>query len=103
MHPLLILFVGGVVLTLGDIVAKNWVIKKEKYLYVVCMLFYLIGLNFLVWSYKFEDIAVASIIFEIFNVITLTLAGIYLFKENITKTELAGMILGVFSIIVLEI
>jgi multidrug transporter EmrE-like cation transporter len=103
MEPILILLVGGLSLTIGDLIAGKWVENKNKFLYILIMLFYMMGLNFLVMSYRFEDIAVASIILEIFNVTSLTLAGIYFFKENITKTELAGIIVGILAIIVLEL
>jgi len=103
MQPLLILLIGGLSLTAGDLIAGKWVENRNKFLYILIMLFYMIGLNFLVISYQFKDIAVASIILEIFNVTSLTLAGIYFLKENITKTELAGIIVGVLSVIILEL
>jgi multidrug transporter EmrE-like cation transporter len=103
MNTLLILFVAGITLTIGDLVAGKWIQNKNKFLYVLTLCLYLIGLNFLIYSYKFEDIAVASITMEIFNVVTLTLAGRFLFKENITKTEFAGIIVGIIAVVILEI
>jgi multidrug transporter EmrE-like cation transporter len=102
MNTLPILLVGAIALTIGDLVAGKWVENKSKVLYVLVLTFYMVGLCFLVFSYKFNDIAVASIIIEISNVILLTLIGRYLFKENITKTEVAGIITGVFAVTILE-
>jgi len=95
--------IGGLSLTIGDLIAGKWVENMSKLFYIFIIIFYMIGLNFLVISYEFKDIAAASIILEIFNVITLTLVGIYFLKENITKTELVGIIVGVLSVIILEL
>ena len=103
MQNLLILLAGGIAMTVGDLVAGKWVQNKNKFLYIVVIILYLIGLNFLIQSYRYSDIAIASILFDLFNVITLTVAGIYLFKENITKTELAGIIVGFVSIVILQL
>lgn len=103
MSTLLILFLAGTILTVGDLLAGRWIVSNSKNTYIAVLVSYMIGLNFLVWSYKFEDIAVASITMEIFNITTLTLAGIFLFKERITKTELAGICIGLIAVIILEI
>lgn len=103
MNTILILLVAGITLTVGNLVAGKWVQNNNKFLYILVLFLYMIGLNFLIYSYKFEDIAVASITMEIFNIVTLTIAGRFLFKENITKTELAGIMVGIIAIIVLEI
>ncbi len=103
MNTLLVLFLAGTILTIGDLLAGKWILTKNKTTYFFVLFIYIVGLNFLIWSYKFEDIAIASIIMEIFNITTLTFAGIFLFGEKITKTELAGIIVGLVSIIILEI
>jgi multidrug transporter EmrE-like cation transporter len=96
-----ILLIGGLSLTIGDLFAGKYIKSKTKLLYALVMIFYIIGLNFLIYSYKFENIAVASIMLEIFNVVTLTIAGKFLFKENITKSELCGIIIGLIAVIIL--
>lgn len=103
MKTIIILLLAGLILTAGDLVAGKWVENNKKFFYILALVFYMVGLNFLIYSYKFEDIAVASVIMEIFNVATLTLAGKFFFKENISKTELAGIIVGVVAVIILEI
>jgi multidrug transporter EmrE-like cation transporter len=103
MNTIFVLLTAGIVLTIGDIFAGKWVESNKKYFYFLTLIFYMIGLNFLIYSYKFEDIAVAAIIMEIFNIVTLTLVGRFLFKENITRTETAGIIVGIIAVIILEI
>jgi len=63
--PILLLFIGGVILTAGDLVMKKWVISPNLYLYISGLLIYLVGMMFLVKTYKYENIAVASLIFVI--------------------------------------
>ena len=103
MNTLLILLIAGLTLTVGDLVAGKWIASNKKSFYILTLILYMIGLNFLIYSYKFEDIAIASITMEIFNIVTLTLAGRFLFKENITRTEVAGIMVGIIAVIILEI
>ncbi|MFA5087085.1 MAG: hypothetical protein WC470_02170 [Candidatus Paceibacterota bacterium] len=98
---ILLLFLGGLALTVGDIFAGMYIKSKGKMLYLSVILFYIIGLTFLIFSYKFTNIAVASITLEIFNVVTLCVVGKFLFKENITKFELCGIATGVVALILL--
>lgn len=103
MNTLTILLIAGITLTIGDLFAGIWIKKSKKIFYILTLFLYMIGLNFLIYSFRFEDIAVASIIMEIFNIVTLTFAGIFLFKENITRREVAGIIVGLISVLILEV
>ena len=89
-------------MTAGDIILKEWVVKSYSLFYIIGMVLYFISMNFLAQSYKYEDIAVASMLMVIFNVVTLTLVGYFFFHENITIYEFAGIFLGIVSISLLE-
>lgn len=93
---------GGIILTIGDIVLKKWVTTSYNFFYILGIFLYFISMNFLAQSYKYEDVAVASMMMIIFNIITLTLVGYFVFKENITVFEIAGIFLGMASIFLLE-
>lgn len=99
---LVFLFLGGIVLTLGDIVMKKWVISGQTYAYFLGIFIYLIGMNFLAQSFKFKNIAVASVLLVVFNVITLTLVSWFFFKEKLSPLELLGILFGVASVVILE-
>ena len=101
--PLFILIVGGAILTLGDIAAKQWMKTRKKFLYALTLLTYIFGLNFLVISYKFKDIAVASITIEICNIIILSLVSIYLYREKLTGRQWLGIMVGFIALILLEL
>jgi len=101
--PLVLVFIGGIILTAGDIVLKKWVVTSYNHFYVLGLVLYFISMNFLAQSYKYEDIAIASMIMVIFNILTLTLVGYFVFKENITAYEIMGIALGITALIFLEI
>lgn len=104
--PLIILFIGGIVLTAGDILFKFWVEKNGSYfshLYIVGILLYLIGSMFLVQSYKYDmNIVAAGIIQVLFNTIILVLVTYFYFHEDLTSLQVAGVILGIISIYLIK-
>jgi len=100
---LIILLIGGTILTIGDIVMKKWVVDNSNFLYFIGLLIYLIGLIFLVQSYKYKNIAIASAIFVIFNVITLLIVSWVFFKEGLSLIQIIGIVLGLISVVILEI
>jgi multidrug transporter EmrE-like cation transporter len=100
---IILLFIGGVILTLGDILMKKWVVTNKYLFYFIGLAVYLVGLNFLAQSFKFKNIAVASVIFVIFNVVTLSLVSWFYFKETLSFTQIIGITLGIASIVVLEL
>lgn len=100
---IILLFIGGVVLTIGDIFMKKWVNTNAYFFYFIWLATYLIGLNFLAQSFKFKNIAVASVIFVIFNVVTLSIVSWFYFKESLSVIQILGIVIGMISIIILEL
>ena len=101
--PLIILFIGGLILTVGDIFAAEWVRSHGGiFLYVAVMFFYIIGMVFVVASYDKEDIPVATVIIVTFNITILTIVGVLAFNENLTPGKIVGIILGLVSLAFLE-
>ncbi|HAT74222.1 MAG TPA: hypothetical protein DCS08_04435 [Candidatus Moranbacteria bacterium] len=99
---LILVIGGGILLTIGDIILKKWVIESYYVFYITGLFLYFISMNLLALSYKYENIAVASMAMVIFNIITLTLVGYFFFHENITYYEISGIILGLIAFILLE-
>lgn len=102
MNPLNALVIGAIALTIGDIIAGKWVKNESKRLYFLILFSYMVGLGFLVYSYQFSDIVVASVVIEIANVVFLTFFCWYVFKQHITRTEVAGICIGLISVGILE-
>jgi multidrug transporter EmrE-like cation transporter len=100
--PLVLLFVGGIILTIGDIAATEWIRFGGKYMYFLVFTFYLLGMIFLMNSYKSEDIPVASLIMVIFNVVILFFVGVFMFGEEASLIKIIGIFLCFVSIFLLE-
>lgn len=58
---------------------------------------------FLPYSFRRENIAVASTIFVIFNVVTLSVFSWLYFKEALTPFQIIGIIIDLVSVIFLEL
>lgn len=102
-NPLVLLAIGGTVLTVGDIVFKYWAERPHPALYSLGLLVYLLGLTFLVQSFKSENIAVASAIFVIFNIVSLLVVSWIYFDEKISPIQVGGLALAVVAILLLEL
>jgi len=103
MHVIFLLAIGGIILTVGDIIFKSWVEKPHTGMYVLGLAVYLVGLMFLVQSFKFENIAVASTIFVILNITTLLLVSWFYFGEKISLLQFSGIALAFVAILLLEL
>jgi multidrug transporter EmrE-like cation transporter len=71
--------------------------------YIFGIVLYLIGANFLALSYKYKNIAVASVMFIMINVIILLFVSWLYFKEPLTILQTVGIVLGLISVVILEI
>jgi multidrug transporter EmrE-like cation transporter len=100
--PLLILFAGSLFLTVGDIVAKQWVKAEQPVYFIATLMLYLIGLVCLIMSFRFKNIAVASLILILLNVITLALWSWLMDGEALNRVELMGLVLGLAAVVLLE-
>jgi multidrug transporter EmrE-like cation transporter len=99
---LTLLATGGVVLTLGDLVMKEWVVTRRSYLYVAGMLVYLVGLNFLAQSYRFENMAAASAMLVVFNVVSLAVVSWLYFDEKLSGLQVVGIALALLAVVLIE-
>jgi len=99
----IILSIGGIVLTIGDIVMKKWVNTDKISTFIIGILIYVVGLIFLAFSFKYENIAVASAFFVIFNIITLSLVSWLYFHEPLSTYQIIGIVLSLFLLAYLEL
>ena len=93
-------------MTIGDIIFKFWVEKSLPYTsaeYIGGLGLYVIGLIFLVESFKTENIAVASAIFVLVNIVTLAIVSWLYFGDKLSLIQLIGLILAGTAIVLLEI
>ena len=100
---LLLVLLGGLILTVGDIFMKQWTYNNSLYTFIIGLITWTIGLVFLAFSFKYKNIAVASLIFSLSNVVFLTLFSWLYYKDALTTYQIIGMILSFIALIFLEI
>lgn len=93
---------GGIVLTLGDIVMKYWIETNTKLLFLFGILIYVIGEVIMAFGFKYGNIAVVSVMMVIINVIALSVLSLVFFHEKMSLMAVAGIVLGIFSVVLLE-
>lgn len=81
---------------------KKWVIDGRLGTYAIGILVYLIALNLLAQSYRSKNIAVASSLFVILNIVSLAIASYFIYGEKLTPMQLAGIALAVAAVACLE-
>lgn len=87
----------------ADILFKKWSIENKNILLAIGLAIYFVGTIFWAVSLKYEHLSKAIAVFTILNLVILVLAGIILFKENLSLANKIGIILGILSIILIEL
>ena len=86
---------------IGIVIAKKWNLNDNPvYLLATISLFGLVGFLF-ANSLKYEGMAIMNILWISFSVIIITFVGYFVFKENISLTQLAGIgiiVIGLFMV-----
>jgi multidrug transporter EmrE-like cation transporter len=102
--PLLLIALGGVTLTVGDLIMRRWVAAPgERLYYVAGVLVWFVGLNFLAQSLRHEPIAVASLMIVVFKVATLLAVTAVFYGERLSPMAAAGIVLGLVSVALMEL
>lgn len=97
------LILGGFILTIGDIFFKFWTKHPTTWMYIAGLSIYILGMTFLIQSFKTTNIAVASAIFVIANILTLSIVSWLYFKEPLSTIQMIGVGLAIIAIIILDI
>ena len=102
MNGLLLLIIGGVVITGGDILLKKWATNSQILFLLAGLFVSVIGLLFLALGLKSKSLAVGNIIFVAVNMIVLVLAQIFYFKEALSSVQLLGIAIAVVGVCMIE-
>ena len=99
-----ILIIAGTVLEVfGDVLFKKWVVDHRNLFFWTGFTIYAIDTLFWAYSLKYETLSKAIAVFTILNLIIIVLVGVIFFKENLTLANKIGIVLGVLSILLMEI
>jgi multidrug transporter EmrE-like cation transporter len=103
MKPMLYIIASGILLTVGDLIMKKWVVSSMTRYYLIGLVAYFIGLNFLAQSYLYRHVAVATCLVNILNILVLVVVSALVFRDRLTVQEYVGIFLAISSLIVLNI
>lgn len=93
---------GGVFLTGGDILFRIFQSSQWKFGFVVAFCVYGIGSLCMMLSFFGENIAVASILTLVFNVLIYLAAAYFFFGDTVSHREIFGILLGLAAVMVIE-
>lgn len=88
---------------IADILFKKWAIQNKNLLLIIGLFLYFLGTCFWAFSLKYEFLSKAISIFTVLNLIIITLAGLIIFKEDLSLTNKIGITFGIISVILIEI
>jgi len=100
---LVFIFLAVLIEALADILFKKWSMNNKWLLLWIGVGFYLIATVIFAFSLKYEFLSKAISVYAILNAILIVLAGIFLFNENLTLTNKIGILLGIISLILIEL
>jgi len=95
------LIVGSVLLTIGDVVYKFWAKEASATYYISGLVVYVLALLCLVESFKSHNMAVASAIFVIGNIVTLAFVSWLYFGEPLSVQQMAGIGLSIVAVLLM--
>lgn len=87
----------------GDIFFKKWSLDNKNILLILGLIIYFIGTIFWAISLKYEFLSKAISVFTVLNLILVVLAGVIMFKEDLSIINRIGIALGILSVILIEI
>ena len=100
---LIFILIAVILEVFADILFKKWTIQSKNFLLFLGLGLYFIGTIFWAISLKYEYISKSISLFTIINLIVIILIGVIYFKEDLSTINKIGMVLGVVSVVLIEI
>ena len=99
----ILILVAVLLEVLADVFFKKWALENKNILLYVGLLIYFVGTISWAASLRYEYLSKAIAVFTVLNLIIAVLAGVILFKEDLSLINKVGILLGVLSVIMIEI
>ncbi len=96
------LFLAGCLLTVGDICQKESTLRHSTILFIAGICIWTLSTVILAYSYAFRNMAVATLLYVIFNILTLLIISWLWYNEPLNIKSLLGMTMGLLAIYLLE-
>lgn len=98
-----LIIVAAALEVLADAFFKEWSLKNKNVLFGIGMAIYLLATIIWAFSIKYELLSKAICVFALLNIIIVVLVGVLYFKEQLTLLNKIGVLLGIISVILVEI
>ena len=87
---------------IADILAKEYSLKGHWYIWAAAIVAYIITNIFWLWSIRSgSGLARGALIFSVASAVGASIIGIYFYGEETNKIQIAGMVLGMFSLVLI--
>ena len=105
MNKIGLLLIGGAVFfeVIADIILKYWSINSKTVFVIGGIIIYTIGTTLFAYSLKFGNLSKMGTIFTVINLIVIVLVGLLMFKEEASFINMIGILLGVISVILVQL
>jgi len=101
-NPIILFFVGALTIVSGDLYAKKWSISIQQIVAYLSIFFYIIGgLIFISLVKSTNSVGISNVLWNIIGIIGTLIISYLFFHEIITARQMLGIILGLFSIILI--
>lgn len=98
----ILIFIVAILEIIGDIFFKEWTIQNKWPLLFAGVFSYLLATTAWAFSLKYSELFKAVLIFGIITTVAGIIVGLFIYKESVSYYGVAGIILGIISIILLE-
>ncbi len=103
MNTINLLIMAGILVTLGDFALAHWARVGQILFVLLGVVLNLFGILLYAQTLNLESIGIATGIFLGFNILAVTLGGIFLFGENVNLIRILGLLTLTGSIIFIEV
>jgi len=87
----------------GDIFFKKWSMGGKNVILILGFIIYTIGTIFWAFSLKYDFLSRAISVLSILNLIIVVLVGVLYFNETLSFVNKIGIVLGILSLVLIEI
>lgn len=98
-----LILLSGIWLVVGDLFAKQWSEDQKISLFILAILSYVLYGIFFIPSLLKDGLIVTALSVILINILGFLFIGLVIFKETLSPVQIVGLILGIISVILLEV
>lgn len=99
----ILIFLAAIIESSGDIILKKWALEGKQLFFLFGLIAYFLAAVVWAFSLKYEFLSKAVSVVTILNLIIVVLVGVLYFKEDLSLVNKLGILLGITSVILIEI